>query len=89
MVTGIPATLLNNGKWEDFNVIALLVQADPRIPDHRAGAKVVQTINKLLPHVKVDIGPLISSAEEIEKRLKTIRSHAKVVEQPPITAMYR
>jgi uncharacterized protein len=88
MITGVPAVLLNEGKWENFDVIALLVQADPRIPDHRAAAKVVQVINRLLPQVEVDVGPLLIEAEEIERRLKTMRSQAKVLEahpQPPAT----
>jgi uncharacterized protein len=88
MITGVPAVLLNEGKWENFDVIALLVQADPRIPDHRAAAKVVQAMNRLLPRVEVDVGPLLAEAEEIERRLRLMRSQAKVLEAHPQPTIY-
>jgi uncharacterized protein len=88
MITGVPAVLLNEGKWENFDVIALLVQADPRIPDHRAAAKVVQAMNRLLPRVEVDVGPLLVEAEEIERRLRLMRSQAKVLEAHPQPTIY-
>ena len=88
MVAGIPAVLLNEGKWEDFDVIALLVQVHPGVPDFRAGARVVQAVNRILPKMRLDIKPLLAQAEEIERRLKAMRSQARVIE-PETAPIYR
>jgi len=36
IVTGTPGVLLNEGRWANFDVIALIVKAHPTAPDHRA-----------------------------------------------------
>jgi uncharacterized protein len=88
VVPGITGALLNEGKWNSSDVIALLVEADPEIPDARAAATVVEAIQKLLPHLNLDVSPLYEEAERIEARLKTLREQAKPAQSPNRPAPY-
>jgi uncharacterized protein len=87
-VPGISGALLNEGRWNNSDVIALLVEAYRDIPDARAAAAVVEAMNRLLPQIELDVSPLYSEAERIESRLKTIRKQAKPVENPMPPALY-
>jgi len=88
VVPGISGALLNEGRWKNSDVIALVVEAYQDIPDARAAAAVVEAIDKLLPQIKLDVSPLYSEAERIESRLKVIREQAKPVENPMPPALY-
>lgn len=82
IIVGVPGTLLNEGRWANFDVIVLLTKAHPEIPDARAAAEIVRAIGKLLPTVKVDVEPLLEEAGRIEARLRTLRTQVKPVEAP-------
>jgi len=84
----VSGALLNEGRWNNLDVIALLVEAYEEIPDARAAAAVVEAIDKLLPQIELDVSPLYSEAERIESRLKVIREQAKPVENPMSSALY-
>ena len=88
VVPGIAGALLNEGKWNGSDVIALLVEAYPEIPDARAAANIVEAIHKLLPKMDLDVSPLYAEAEKIESRLKTLREQAKPAESPLRPAPY-
>jgi len=88
MIAGIPGTLLNEGRWSNFDVIALLVKAHPQIPDPRAASEVVVALGRLVPELRVDVKPLLREAERIEARLKDLREQVKPVEQPVPKAIY-
>lgn len=87
-VPGVSGALLNEGRWSNFEVIALLVEAYQEIPDARAAAAAVEAIDKILPQIEVDVSPLYDEAERIEARLKVIREQAKPVENPMPPALY-
>jgi uncharacterized protein len=87
-VPGVSGALLNEGRWSNFEVIALLVEAYHEIPDARAAASIVEAIDKILPQIEVDVSPLYDEAERIETRLKAIRAQAKPVENPMPPALY-
>jgi len=89
MITGAPAVLLNEGRWNDFDVIALLVKAHPLVPDHRAAAKLIETMSRLIPNMKIDVGPLYEEATKIEDRLKSIRAQALRAEGGPTEDVYK
>jgi len=88
VVPGISGALLNEGRWNDFDTIALLVEAYHGIPDAKAAAGVAEAIDKLLPQLKLDVSPLYHETEQIERRLKTLREQAKPVETQIPPALY-
>jgi uncharacterized protein len=88
VVPGISGALLNEGRWNNFDTIALLVEAYQGIPDAKAAAAIAEAINKLLPQIRLDVSPLYHEAEQIESRLKTLREQAKQVETQAPPAVY-
>lgn len=88
VVPGISGALLNEGRWNNFDLIALLVEAYQGIPDAKAAGAVVEAIDELLPQIKLDVSPLYREAERIESRLKAFREQAKPVESPRPPAVY-
>jgi uncharacterized protein len=73
-VSGIPAILLNEGSWRNFDVIVLLVKVVRDAPDFRAGAAVAEALAKLAPGAKCDVPALLKEAEVMEKTLKKLRT---------------
>lgn len=73
-VSGIPAILLNEGSWRNFDVIVLLVKVVRDAPDFRAGAAVAEALAKLAPGAKCDVPALLKEAEVMEKTLKKLRN---------------
>lgn len=72
-ITGIPAVLLNEGAWKNFDVLVLLVKVMKDVPDFRAGAAVAMALSQLVPGASCDIGSLLKEAEIIENTLKKTR----------------
>jgi uncharacterized protein len=89
MITGIPSTLLNEGKWANYDVIAVLVSARRDIADTLAAAKALEAIGKIVPDLKVDLDPLLEEGERIEARIKSMRSQVATVEPPAGRDIYR
>lgn len=88
VVPGISGALLNEGRWNNFDVIALLVEAYHDIPDAKAAAAIAEAIDDLLPQIRLDVSPLYREAEQIESRLKTLREQAKPVQTQIPPAIY-
>jgi predicted ATP-grasp superfamily ATP-dependent carboligase len=82
VVPGTAGALLNEGRWNNADVIALVVEAYSDVPDAKAAAAMVEAIVKLLPQIDLDVSPLHAEAEKIEGRLKTIREQAKPAQSP-------
>ena len=72
VLSGMNAVLLGEGRRRGLDIMALLVEADPRYPDARAAAKLIELLDKLLPNIKLDTEPLIEEAERIEKQIKSM-----------------
>ena len=89
MITGAPAVLLNEGRWANLDVIALLVKAHPLVPDHRAAAKIIETMSRLIPNMEIDVEPLYEEATKIEERLKSVRAQALRAEGSPTEDVYK
>lgn len=89
MVTGIPGTLLNEGRWENYDVIALVVKAREHIADATAAVKALSALCKLIPDITIDITPLAQEAEKIEARLRVMRKEVAAVQQPLVSDIYR
>lgn len=83
---GVSGALLVQGISSKVPVGALLVSAhaDVGLPDHRAGAALIGTLDKLLPELAIDTKPLLSQAEMIEKMLRAaMKSREKPREAAP------
>ncbi|MEM3396149.1 MAG: PAC2 family protein [Thermoplasmata archaeon] len=91
IITGIAGVLLNEGKIRDFDVICLLAEAYQDIPDARAAAKVIEVLDRILLHTKLDAKPLYDEALRIEKELQRIREKSKTQKAvaPPTSSIYR
>ncbi|HLY76284.1 MAG TPA: PAC2 family protein [Thermoplasmata archaeon] len=84
VIGGVSGALLVEGLPAKIPVGALLVSAtDAGYPDHRAAAKLIEVVDQLLPHVKIDTRPLRTQAELIERAL---RAAVKSRESAPIGA---
>jgi uncharacterized protein len=81
IITGVSGVLLNLGKKENLDAISILAEANPNYPDARAAAKVIEAIDKLLPNLKIDVKPLYTEAENIEKTLRMMQKQAAPAQQ--------
>jgi len=98
VIGGVSGALLVQGLGREIPVVTLLVTARVAegLPDHRAGAALIETLDRLLPELKIDTQPLRQQAEQIEKALRAaLKSHAVGVEETgpgapaPAADMYR
>jgi predicted ATP-grasp superfamily ATP-dependent carboligase len=81
VIGGVSGALLVEALRRPVPVGVLLVSARPSdegFPDHRAGAALIETLDRLLPDLKIDTGPLRSRAEIIERALRAaLKSRAR------------
>ncbi len=72
VIGGVSGGLLVQGIARKIPVAVLLVSARVAggLPDHRAGAALIETLDRLLPEVQIDTEPLRSQAQQIEKALR-------------------
>ncbi len=81
IITGISGILLNEGRRRNFDIITLVAQARPEIPDARASALLIETISKIIS-ISIDIEPLYRDAELIESRIRNLREQSKTATKP-------
>jgi len=91
MITGVTGVLLNEGRWRNSDVIALLADARPDLPDARAAVSLVRTLDVLLPEISIDLAPLQQQAKALEDHLTRLKAQARPITTPePVpTDMYR
>ncbi len=77
MITGVSGALLSEGERTGRNVICLLVEANAMYPDARGAAKLVESLTKLLPSVKIDLKELYEEAARIEENVKATVERTK------------
>jgi predicted ATP-grasp superfamily ATP-dependent carboligase len=72
VLAGVAGALLVRSQNLSLPVGALLVSArdSEGFPDHRAAATLIETVDRLLPELKIDTGPLRTQAEVIERALR-------------------
>jgi len=78
VIGGVSGALLVQGMGRPVPVVVMLVSARVAegLPDHRAGAALIEALDRVLPEVKIDTGPLRAQAEQIEKALRAVmKSH--------------
>jgi predicted ATP-grasp superfamily ATP-dependent carboligase len=73
VIGGVSGAMLIGGLRRALPISVLLVSARESVgyPDHRAGAAVIEALDRLLPELKIDTGPLRVQAEMIEKLLRS------------------
>ena len=91
MIAGVTGVLLNEGRWRDVDVIALLAEARLSVPDATAAVSLVRVLDTLLPEISIDLGPLQHQAKLLEEHLTKLKQQARSVVPPePIPSeMYR
>ena len=91
MIAGVSGVLLNEGRWRNFDVIALLAEARSDVPDAHSAVALTRGLDVLLPELEVDLGPLQEQARTLETHLKRLKQQAKRAEapEPGTGAMYR
>lgn len=77
MITGITGVLLAEGARLKRDVVCLLAEAHSSYPDSRAAALLVETLDKMLPEIKMDTQPLYKEAEEIEQKIRAFIKQAQ------------
>lgn len=89
MIYGLAGVLLNEGRWENFDIITILAEVYPqRIPDAYAAAKILETLDKLMPNLNIEIDPLYQESKRFEEHLKSLREQAKSPESDFQHMMY-
>lgn len=73
VVSGLAAALLNEGRLNNVDVVGLVLEIDPEIPDTIAAAAILKAIDKLLPEKSINVTALEHSTQQIENRFKTMR----------------
>lgn len=87
IVGGITAALLNEAAYRDMPLVVLFAMAaDEELPDHGAAARLLESINRLLPDLKIDPQPLFAQARMIEQTLRTGMKLHRTTEPAPKTA---
>jgi predicted ATP-grasp superfamily ATP-dependent carboligase len=99
VIGGVSGAMLVQGIGRRVPVAALLVSSRVAdgLPDQRAGAALIETLDRLMPELKIDTGPLRDQAEQIEKALRAVMkshgsdkdAHPSPSEAPPSPEMYR
>ncbi|MCK5112247.1 MAG: proteasome assembly chaperone family protein, partial [Thermoplasmatales archaeon] len=89
IIAGVSGVLLNIGKQAGFDVIAILAEAHPNIPDAGAAASALKVIASIIG-VEINVGPLYDEAGRIEKQLQKFHKQAKpmVSDRVPQPSMY-
>jgi uncharacterized protein len=100
VIGGVSGAMLIQGIGRKVPVAALLVSSRVAdgLPDHRAGAALIEALDRLMPELKIDTGPLRAQAEQIEKALRAVMKQrpqgtdpspiAQKGDQPPSPEMY-
>lgn len=76
VIKGMTGAMLSEASARGRNIMSIMVEADPRFPDARAAAIIIEQLNKLLPVVDLDSDPLIEEAKELEEQLKLMMEGA-------------
>jgi uncharacterized protein len=77
MITGITGVLLYEGARLKRDVLCLLAEAHTSYPDSRAAGMLVETLDKMLPGIKIDVEPLYKEADVIEQNIRAFIKQAQ------------
>jgi uncharacterized protein len=85
VIGGVSGGLLIQGLSRPVPVAILLVSARAAagLPDHRAGAALIEAVDRLLPEVQIDTSPLRAEAQQIERALRAAIQRGPPSSTPP------
>ncbi|RZD39542.1 MAG: hypothetical protein CXT71_03700, partial [Methanobacteriota archaeon] len=78
VIKGMTGVMLGEGRRRGRNIMSIMVEADPRFPDARAAAVVIEHLNKLLPMIDLDHEPLMAEAESLEEQIRSMMEGAQL-----------
>ncbi|MBL6885549.1 PAC2 family protein [Euryarchaeota archaeon] len=76
VIKGINAAILSEARRRGLDLMSIMVEADPRWPDARAAATLIETLNKVLPAIDLPHQPLLEEAEFLESQIKAMMEGA-------------
>lgn len=85
VVTGFAGGLMLSALHRGMPTLCLVAQAHKDFPDARAAAKVIETVNPLVPMLDLDTKPLREKARQIESEVR----RNLVTQQKSMTSMRR
>jgi uncharacterized protein len=88
IITGVSGILLALGKRREVDSVSLLAKANPNYPDARAAARVIEAMDGLLENVDIEVEPLFTEAENIERTLRNMQKQASGGQPPKDQPMY-
>ncbi len=80
LISGMAGYLLLEGRKRDLDVMVLLADAHPNLPDARAAARILEVMNAML-NMGIELEPLLREAEAIESKLNEIKKMAEKVKK--------
>lgn len=99
VIGGVSGAMLVRGLGRAFPVAVLLTssQGPEGFPDNRAGAALIEMLDRFLPELEIDTGPLRTQAEVIERALRAAMKNrprpedgeAPAATPPPEPGMYQ
>jgi uncharacterized protein len=89
MISGVSGVLLNEGRFKDFDVIAMLAEARQDMPDALAASKLVEGVDILMPEFEIDLGPLLEQAKVLESHLQALQQQATPAVKAHSDLIYR
>ncbi len=87
VIKGMTGVMLSEGASRGRNIMSLMVEADPRFPDARAAAVIIEHLNKMLPVIDLDHGPLLEEAKQLEEQIRNMMDGAESEPSPASTSM--
>ena len=87
VIKGMTGAMLSEGASRGRNIMSIMVEADPRFPDARAAAVVIELLNQMLPVADLDHGPLLEEAKELEDQIRKMIEGAEPSPAPTSTSM--
>lgn len=87
VIKGMTGVMLGEGRRRGLDIMSLMVEADPRYPDARAAAVMIQQLNKLLPTIDLDHEPLVLEAERIEEQIRSMIEGTDIPMSPSSSSM--
>ncbi len=87
VIKGMTGVMLGEGRRRGLDIMSLMVEADPRYPDARAAAVMIQQLNKLLPTIDLDHEPLVIEAERIEEQIRSMIEGTDIPMSPSSSSM--
>lgn len=75
IIMGVTSALLLEG-GEEYIITCIFGETRTHLPDSKASANVLKALSKYLK-LKIDVEPLLKSAERFEEKLKSVIEHSK------------